>query len=612
MTATQATKTVRWCARKEQLALLAAIFLTASAALAETRHDVHKRPQSEPRLRYPVAIALAERGTVLLAANQRSGTVSLVDLKGGRVLAEVAVGKTPSDLVAVGGPQDGYFLVTDSSANQLCLLSRRGLELQLVDSIPVSPFPVSVCCDASGKHCFVASLWSRRLTVVDLETGPNKSVRLKAARTMPLRFAPRLQALSPDGKVLIVADAFGGNLAAINVAKNAIIDVKTIPGHNIRGLAWSADGRRLLVSHQTLNRLAYSTSEDIHWGSVVSNGLRSLDRDALTNPASDVLEHSHLFQLGDVGNGAGDPASITLTKEGTVYVALAGVGEIAAGRPEKGEFQRLHVGLRPTALAMSADGSEVYVADTFGDTIAAIKAKDFYPPADGKHIRHIALGPQPSLSSAERGERLFFDAHLSNENWMSCHSCHSDGHSSDQLSDTLGDGSFGAPKRIPSLGGVTGTGPWAWNGSMRDLSDQVQKSLLTTMHAKSASPQQIRDLNEYLKTLSPDPPFQTPANTVEQASVDRGRAVFARQGCGHCHVPPTYTSPKIYDVGLKDEMDNHRFNPPSLRGVGQRVALFHDGRAKSLNEVFQIYRHPVQKDLPTEEVVDLVAFLRSL
>jgi len=59
-------------------------------------------------------------------------------------------------------------------------------------------------------------------------------------------------------------------------------------------------------------------------------------------------------------------------------------------------------------------------------------------------------------------------------------------------------------------------------------------------------------------------------------------------------------------------MDNRRFNPPSLRGVGQRVDLFHDGRAKSLNEVFQIYRHPVQKDLPTEEVVDLVAFLRSL
>jgi|HubBroStandDraft_6_1064221.scaffolds.fasta_scaffold56104_2 DNA-binding beta-propeller fold protein YncE len=612
MTESRANKTVRWAARRQWLALVVSLFMTAPAALADTRANANKPPQSESRLRYPISIALAERGTALLAANSRSGTVSMVNLKNGHVLAEVPVGKTLSDLVPVGGPRDGHFLVTDSAANRLYLLSCRGLELRIVDSIPVSPFPASVCCDASGKHCFVASLWSRRVTFVDLETGPNKSVQLKASRTIPLRFAPRLQTLSPDGKILVVADAFGGNLAVIDVAKSTITDVKTIPGHNIRGLAWSADGRRLLVSHQTLNRLAYSTSEDIHWGSVVSNGLRSLDRQALENRSEDVLKHSYLFQLGDVGNGAGDPASLAVTKDGTVYIALAGVGEVAAGRLEKGDFQRLPVGIRPTALTTSADGSEVYVADTFGDTVAAIKANDFRPPADGKHIRRISLGPQPALSSAERGERLFFDAHLANENWMSCHSCHSDGHSSDQLSDTLGDGSFGAPKRIPSLGGVAETGPWAWNGSMRDLGDQVQKSLLTTMHSKAISPEQIRDLTEYLKTLGSDPPSQAPANPVEQAAVDRGRAVFARQACGRCHVPPTYTSPKIYDVGLKDEMDNHRFNPPSLRGVGQRVALFHDGRAKSLNEVFQIYRHPGHTDLPTEDVVDLVAFLRSL
>jgi YVTN family beta-propeller protein len=588
------------------------LIFIGSVSNAGTRPQETKPPQSDARLRYPIAMALADRGTTLLAANERSGTVSIVDLKTGRVLAEAPVGKALSDLVPLCGTLEGYFLVTDSAASQLYLLSRLGLEIRIIDSIPVSPFPASVCCDASGTHCYVASLWSRQITCVDLETGPNQSIRLKAARTIPLRFAPRLQILSPDGKVLIVADAFGGNLAVINVAKSAITDVKTIPGHNIRGLAWSADGRRLLVSHQTLNRLAYSTSEDIHWGSVVSNGLRSLDRQALENRSEDVLKHSYLFQLGDVGNGAGDPASLAVTKDGTVYVALAGVGEVAAGRLEKGEFQRLHVGFRPTALTTSADGSEVYVADTFGDTIAAIKANEFRPPADGKHIRRIPLGPQPSLSSAERGERLFFDARLSNENWMSCHSCHSNGHSSDQLSDTLGDGSFGAPKRIPSLGGVAETGPWAWNGSMRNLADQVQKSLFTTMHSKSASPEQIRDLTEYLKTLGSDPPSRAPANPVEQAAVDRGRAVFARQACGRCHVPPTYTSPKIYDVGLKDEMDNHRFNPPSLRGVGQRVALFHDGRAKSLNEVFQIYRHPGHTALPTEEVVDLVAFLRSL
>jgi cytochrome c peroxidase len=195
---------------------------------------------------------------------------------------------------------------------------------------------------------------------------------------------------------------------------------------------------------------------------------------------------------------------------------------------------------------------------------------------------------------------------------MSCNSCHSDGHSPDQLSDTLGDSSFGAPKRIPALGGVAQTGPWGWNGSMHDLGEQVQKSVQTTMHAKAISPEQVRDLTEYLKTLNPPPPARPPTDARQQMAVDKGREIFKRQGCDRCHVPQTYTSPKTYDVGLKDEMGNHRFNPPSLRGVGQRAALFHDGRASSLNEVFQIHRHPGNKELPTDEVSDLVAYLRTL
>ena len=55
---------------------------------------------------------------------------------------------------------------------------------------------------------------------------------------------------------------------------------------------------------------------------------------------------------------------------------------------------------------------------------------------------------------------------------------------------------------------------------------------------------------------------------------------------------PEYTSPERYDIGLTDEVGNREFNPPSLRGVSRRDTLLHDGRAKSLEAVFQKERHP--------------------
>ncbi len=36
-----------------------------------------------------------------------------------------------------------------------------------------------------------------------------------------------------------------------------------------------------------------------------------------------------------------------------------------------------------------------------------------------------------------------------------------------------------------------------------------------------------------------------------------------------CHALPEYTSPGRYDVGLRDEVGNREFNPPSLRGAEQ-------------------------------------------
>src|SRR5262249_11692541 len=121
--------------------------------------------QSAQRLRYPVALAFADKGKLLLTANERSGTISFLELPAHRVVGECPVGQRLSDLVAVGGAgADSLFLCTDSATDELHLLARKGTELKPIDSLRLGAFPVSVRVDSEGRHCFVASLWSRRLT----------------------------------------------------------------------------------------------------------------------------------------------------------------------------------------------------------------------------------------------------------------------------------------------------------------------------------------------------------------------------------------------------------------------------------------------------------------
>ena len=90
------------------------------------------------------------------------------------------------------------------------------------------------------------------------------------------------------------------------------------------------------------------------------------------------------------------------------------------------------------------------------------------------------------------------------------------------------------------------------------------------------------------------------------------QGLFRSLGCVNCHVPPLYTTRGVFDVGLEDEAGHREFNPPSLRGVSQRDALFHDGRAANLSEAIRQVRHQLPRKLTAGEERALLAFLRSL
>jgi cytochrome c peroxidase len=89
-----------------------------------------------------------------------------------------------------------------------------------------------------------------------------------------------------------------------------------------------------------------------------------------------------------------------------------------------------------------------------------------------------------------------------------------------------------------------------------------------TMRGEPLEEPQVAALVAFLETLQPPPSIDKLQQTHDQKSTERGRLVFLQNNCVACHAPPTYTTPKNYDVGIHDQDGVREFNPPTLRGVG--------------------------------------------
>lgn len=555
---------------------------------------------------------------VVAVAHARTGTVSLVDVVAGRVVGEFSVGQRLADLVALGperaasaassavpSEEVAPLAAVDEARDELLLFTSDGVTLSHLTRVPTVRSPVAVVWVPERRWLAVAGLWSRSLDLVDLGDWPAADASPRSIARLTLPFAPRKLLVLPDGR-LVAADAFEGRIAVVDLASARVEAVHAFPGHNVRGLALSADGRRLLLAQQTLEQAAPATRENVIEGRYMRNVVRSWPLDVLGRPDLDAARASSVNPIDVGAEGAADPAALLATTERT-YVAVAGADRLGWLDRVATPWLGIDTARRPTAL-LPLDAGRVLVLATIGERLQVID------PDAGRVVQDIPFGPPAPSRAADRGESLFFDARISPAGWLSCHSCHTDGHTSGQRADTLGDGGYGAPKRTPSLLGVSITDTWAWTGDVRELPEQVTKSLTTTMHADGLTPRDTLDLVAYLHTLPAAPPLvPEPAGAADAAEAARGAEVFRERGCGECHVPPlTYTSPGAIEVGLVDEQGLAKFNPPSLRGAGQGTRFLHDGRAASLEAVFAEFGHPHQSRYTDDEVRALVRFLKGL
>lgn len=446
------------------------------------------------------------------------------------------------------------------------------------------------------------SLGERRLALSDRR---GKRVRLipldadgvpesTAALTVALPFCPQCLLPLPDEQFL-VADAFGGRLVLVD-ERGRIRARHTLHGHQIRGLCLSSDGSQVLIAHQILSRVARTTQDDIHWGSLMQNVVTAIPVASLTTTAPITAATTMTLPVGDTGNGAADPSGLCAWRDGFV-VASTGSDRVWVTEALQRPPRDLPVGIAPTRVVRLPD-ERLAVLNSLDATISVVDL------AAATVVHTVGDAAEPSRP-AERGRRAFFSGTLSHDRWMSCSSCHIDGHTADLLSDTLGDGGYGDPKRIPSLFGVADTPPWGWLGNQNTLDEQLRQTLATTMHGGITDENTVADLAAYLATLAPIPP--RPLGGVPEAS--DGARVFNERGCGRCHAGPGLTSSKTFDVGIRDRGGNTNFNPPSLRGLRFRTRYLHDGRYSSLEELLDEHPDPDADPLSPAERAALTEYL---
>ena len=567
---------------------------------------------TEPTYRVPVD--LTYWNSQLWTANSRTGTVSRIDVATGKTAAEYRVAKSLSSLARW---KNGLLLLDDQQHRILrCVSEIVSGDLQLVQTIPVSQYPVDIAVSTDESVVAVSSLWSRRLTLLD-GTGCN----LQLQQTLDLPFAPRLLKFLPDG-LLIVADAFGGQLAIVETATASIVNFHSVYGHNIRGLEWNPATSRLMVACQTLDPATFTSYERIFWGVVMQNGLHSISREQLStstdstesiveNPAySGAYGSPHQYPLGTPSIGSGDPGAMAVTNSDITLLLLSGVNQIAIRTASHLPFERLQTGVRPEAICVDDTQERAFVANRFDDSITVVSLATEIPTLEST----IQLGEIRPLSIAEKGEQIFHDATVSLDGWFSCHSCHTDGHTNGGRADTFGDEDKGAAKKIASLLGTADSGPWAWNGSKDSLEDQIKTSLIISMQTQLPSDQlPIASLAAYLRTLNPAPSVESARESViAESQLMTAQTAFSAAGCRNCHAGQDFTSSDVYDVGIHDEMGETQFNPPSLLGVSQRAPYFHDGRAPTLADVLKSAHHDSQSPLTDQQIQQITLFLERL
>lgn len=582
--------------------------------------------------RSPLMLALSPDGTRLYTANRTANSVTQIDTSSRRVLKETKVGAGPAG-IAVSADGKTVF-VANRLADTVSVVDAE--KMRGVKQIKVGNQPFDVLAAPDGTVYVTNVGRENSISVIDGKL-------LKETKQIPVAENPRCMTLSPDGKLLYVTcDVYDitREVCVIDVATGKV--AQRIPfemASNLRGLAVTK-GQLMLVAH--LNPKPFAPMTQVQQGWVNTNAVSFVFLEGEKPERVSLL-------LDEFIRYHANPYEIALTPDGRyAYVTCGGDNTVqvidvakavdlikktpAEQRERLGNtlglcrnfvVARIDVQRNPVGIVMSPDGKAAYVANHLANTVSVINTENNTVETT------IDVGSAPTITALRRGEILFNGAFICFQRQFTCASCHPDGHTTG-LSWDLEDDGLGNPKNIKTFRGVKGSQPFRWQGEALEVgANECGPTVTGGMRGQALTDEDLNALASFTENMPLMPnPNRGPKGELSVAA-KRGEKIFTGKAeCVKCHPLPATTNNKRADVGTGVgrpdplKMPNGQtiypmqFDVPHLRGAWDSAPYLHDGRAKTLHEVFTVHnpdnKHGKTKGLTKQELDDLIAFVQSL
>ncbi len=530
----------------------------------------------------------------------------------GKLLRSIPLPGTPNGVCVAGGKA---YVTTFETQGNLHVIS---LETGNVEStIPMGSGACHPMMGADGKHLYVCNQFENSVSEVDLATG-------QVTRTADVLREPKSAVLSKDGKYMYVANFLPAQRADIDYVAacvsviemkdfSKVKDIQLANGSNaLRGICTTPDGKYVYVSHN-LGRFSVPTSQ-LQQGWMNTSAFSLID--------TEKQEFMGTVVVDDPENGAAGIWSIDCNEE-YIFITHSGTHEVSVidhpqlrekfeSYPNKNQLDydlnflygiRQRIALQGNGpRAMLLKENKLIIPTYFADILNVMDIPTW-------EVRAMELNPGRTETDVHKGERYFNDASRCFQGWQSCNGCHPGDARTDGMNWDLMNDNVGNPKNCKSLLFSHPTPPSMISG-IRETAEWAVRAGYKFIQFFDIDEKEAACVDEYLKSLRPVPsPYLQNGELSERA--EAGRKVFDKLKCGECHSGPYFTDMKYHRIGEDVEFEKG-WDTPTLREVWRTAPYLFDGRAATMQEVFEVHKHGIEKKISKKDIEALVEYVNSL
>ena len=551
-------------------------------------------------------------GNRFLVSNKGSKTVALYTAEFDKPIRIWNFDETPTGIATSG---DYAYITTFNTIGKVHFLNVATGEIET--NIVTGSGANTPLLSPDGNSLYVLNQFHNSVTKIDLN-------HKQATATVKVLREPRCAVIDGQGKYLFVANflpAMSANLDTVAACVSVIDlesftkvrDIELSNGSNaLRGISLSPGGKYVFVTHN-LGRFQVPANQ-LQQGWMNTSAMSIIDVETLEKAGTVLLDEPERGAAGVWGINCNND-KIVITHSGTheisviVYPAFLEKFENHPNRKSLDYDLSFMYGIRKR-ISLTGNGPQDFVISGdkaiiptyFSDTLNIVNLADL-------QIETVAMVENRMESRVNKGEKIFNDASYCFQNWQSCNGCHPGDARTDGMNwDLMNDG-IGNSKNCKSLLYSHVTPPSMISG-IRETAEIAVRRGFTHIQFAEIPEDLALCVDEYLMSLRPVPsPFLINGNLTEKAEF--GKKVFEKLNCGNCHSDSYYTDMQMHRIGDDIEFETG-WDTPALVEIWRTAPYLFDGRAATLEDVFEIHKHGINENVSKKEIEELVEFVNSL